>query len=139
MLEETAKVIPMDAIGTSLSGFNASAKRLENAAVNIANQESRARIDNGEKVQSFMPKDIVQVSNEAGGVRTESRTRENATIKLYRPEDDAADDAGFVEAPNVDVAEELVNAKVASYDAKANLTALRAQNETMESVLDIIA
>lgn len=127
-------------LNTSLSGFNAASQRLEVAANNIANQQSAVRRheDGSFTAGSFLPQDVVQVSAEAGGVQTELRTRDNPTTKVYSPDDENADDNGFIEVPNVNTAEELVNAKIATYDARANLNAFRVQSETLKNTLDII-
>ena len=40
---------------------------------------------------------------------------------------------------DVDVAQQLVNTDIATYDFKANLTVLKKQQETQQSLLDIMA
>lgn len=123
----------------SISGFSAATQRLTVAANNIANQESTKTVKNGvETNQPFQPQEVVQTSLETGGVKTDVRTRDNPTVKVFAPENQDADEQGFIEVPNVNTAEELVNAKIATYDARANLNAIKVQQKLFENTLDII-
>lgn len=127
-------------IGSALSGLAAASRRVEVAATNIANQNSTATQVNGVTTnKSYIPKDVVQISLGAGGVRTEVRDANNPTVKLYDPESLQADDYGFVEYPNVDMAEELVNMQIASYDYKANLKSIKVHDNMTESLLNVIS
>jgi flagellar basal-body rod protein FlgC len=127
------------AASNALSGLQASAKRLENSANNVANISSSGAVnDDPNTRQAYRPTDVVQISNETGGVRTEIRDRTPATTPVYAPEDSAADAQGFVQAPNVNEAQELIGQKFATYDFKANAKTLEAYNETVETVLNII-
>ncbi len=118
----------VSAINSALSGLNAANVRMENAAVNLANQQTTG----------FKPQDAVQTSQAVGGVQTELRTRENPSVKLYDPEASNADEEGFSEQPNVDPAQEIVNFKAATYDFKANLKSLKMDEKTNKDLLNII-
>lgn len=123
----------------ALSGLQAASKRLENSANNIANQNSTGSASNDAAVrQAYKPTDVVQTSSDTGGVRTEIRERTPATTSVYAPDDSAADSKGFVQAPNVNEASELIDQKFAIYDFKANAKVLKAYNETVETVLNIV-
>lgn len=123
------------------SGLQAASKRLANSANNIANQQSTFSQVNGETVaEAFRPSDIVQISNEpTGGVRTELRERDPATVPVYDPTNGAADAEGITQYPNVNTEQELIDQKFASYDFKANLKSFKAEDENLRAVLDIIA
>lgn len=124
----------------ALSGMQAASRRLENSANNIANQNSTGSASNDDAVrQAYRPTDVVQISSDTGGVRTELRERNPATTGVYAPDDSAADANGIVQAPNVDTASELIDQKFATYDFKANAKVLEAYNETVETVLNIVA
>ncbi len=113
------------AIGSALSGLAAAARRVEVSSSNIANQSSTATQVNGVTTnQPYIPKDVVQISLGAGGVRADVRDAEVPSVKYYDPESNQADEQGFVSAPNVDTAEELVKMQIASYDYKANLKSM---------------
>ena len=81
---------------------------------------------------------VQPVTGAAGGVETITVEQAEPTIQRFEPDSPVANEEGFVEAPNVDVARELVTQSIARYTAEANLTALEVQNETRESLLDIL-
>ncbi len=123
----------------AVSGFQAAERRLANSANNVANQNTTGSTDATAPRQVFIPQDVVQQSAEAGGVTTQTRERTPATTSVYAPEDPAADANGLIQAPNVSPERELIDQQFASYDAKANLKSLKAYNETVEEVLNIVA
>lgn len=126
-------------LNIALSGFNAANQRLTVAAQNLANQQSTTqRVDGAVVDRPYQPQEVVQSSQANGGVSTEVRPRDNATVDVYQPENPNADDNGVVQYPNVDTAEELVNARIASYDAKANLKLIKIQDDLFKNTLDII-
>lgn len=125
-------------ITNALSGVKNATERLQVSANNIANEFSTVKNEGGKLTnEPYRPQTVVSVSQQQGGVGTEVVPREPETLKRYEPDSPVADENGFVEAPNVDVAEEITNQIVASYDAKANLKSLQTQNETLKSLLDI--
>lgn len=128
------------AIGSALSGLAAAGKRIEVAADNLANQSSTATKVNGvTSNKSYIPKDVVQISLGAGGVRSEIRDVTNPTVKYHDPESTQADEQGFVDFPNVDTAEQLVNMQIASYDYKANLKSIKIIDKLSQNLLDMLS
>lgn len=122
----------------SLSGMNAATARLDNSAKNIANMESTSRIERGETIKApYQPTDVVTLSQEAGGVITVQKERDNATVPVYNPDSADADSEGMVKMPNVDLAQEVAEQKMATYDFKANLKMLKTQKEMDDHLLDI--
>lgn len=131
----------VNGLGISLAGMNAAAHQLGNSANNVANVHSAASIsDSGVKKEAFQPQNIMRQSVEpTGGVRTELRTKSNATVPVSEPNNPAADKNGMVEYPNVNLAEEVVSQKMATYDYKANLKAMETIDSIMQSLLDVTA
>ncbi len=128
------------AIGSALSGLAAAARRVEVSSSNIANQSSTATQVNGVTTnQPYIPKDVVQISLGAGGVRADVRDAEVPSVKYYDPESNQADEQGFVSAPNVDTAEELVKMQIASYDYKANLKSIKIADRMAQNLLDMLS
>jgi flagellar basal-body rod protein FlgC len=122
----------------ALSGMNAATARLDNSAKNIANIHSTSRVERGETIKApYQPTDVVTLSQEAGGVITIQKERNNATTPVYDPESADADGDGMVQMPNVDLAQEVAQQKIATYDFKANLKVLEAQKKMDDSLLDI--
>jgi flagellar basal body rod protein FlgC len=66
------------------------------------------------------------------------RDAQNPTTKYYAPDSSQADDYGFVNAPNVDVAKQLVDQQIASYDYKANLKAIKIASGMEQNLLDML-
>ena len=127
-------------IDAALSGLAAASKRVEVSASNIANQQSTATSINGVTTnKSYIPQDVVQISLGAGGVRAETRDTPKPTINYYDPSSAQTDGTGFVATPNVDVAKELVNQQIASYDYKANLKAIKIASSLEQNLLDIMS
>lgn len=128
------------AINTSLSGYKAAVQRVETASNNIANQHSTAKLESGQvSNEPYIPQRVQAVTQgDSGGVTTQLVDANPATIREFRPDSQVADEEGFVETPNVDIARELVDSRIASYDAQANLKAIQIQSKLLESALDII-
>jgi len=131
----------IDGLATSLSGMLAAAKRVSTSASNIANQQSLVgeAADGALSNKPYVPQDVVQISDEAGGVNAVLQNRNPASVQAYRPDSPLADSEGLVQEPNVNTDTELVNQTIAAYDFKANLKALKVQDELQRSVLDIVA
>jgi flagellar hook protein FlgE len=107
-------------IGTALSGIAAASKRLAVSSENIANQSTadyavkRAR-------QVSRADGSVDVSVEQGPRNTSFAGDESLTL------------------PAVDVANELVNMTIASYDIKANIKSIQMNDKMQKSLLDILS
>lgn len=133
----------MNGVGISLSGLQAASAQLANSANNVANisTTSSPSVVNGElKSESFVPQTLTRTAVQpTGGVRTELRPRDPATIPVFSPESGLADENGIVDVPNVDLAEEVISQQIATYDFEANLKALEVTDEIMKSLIDILA
>lgn len=128
----------VDSIGASLGGLQAATRRAQVSAQNLANQHSTStRVDGNVVNEAYQPQRVLQTT-ENGVPKTTVETVANPTQKLYLPDDPQADEAGFVDIPNVDQAAELVNLKIASYDFKANAKAIQVAQNIEQSLLDII-
>ena len=127
-------------IANALSGYQNAAKRIEVSASNIANQFSTVKTEDGESTnRPYQPQRVIAVSQEEGGVKSEVAPREPATLKRFDPNNAAANEQGIAEVPNVDIGEEMVNQIIASYDAKANMKAIKIENNLLQSTLDIFS
>jgi len=123
----------------ALSGLNAARTQLEVAASNIANQNSTGRVENGAVLnEPYRAKDVVTLSAEAGGVRTEVRESNRPFPTAYSPESLRADASGTVRLPNTDLAQDLVSTKQAEVAYKANLQVLTTGNEMTGALLDAV-
>ncbi len=127
-------------INSALSGLSAATRRLQVSAANIANMQSTQRVENGNVVNSpYVPQRVQQISQAGGGVSTLVQDVNPAATRIFDPEDPQADAEGFVAYPNVNLENEIINQKIATYDYKANLKTLKIQDELEQSLLDILS
>ncbi len=124
----------------ALSGLAVSSRRLQVSAENISNQFStRTLVDGQSQNTPYVPKEVVQTSLPTGGVRAEVRDKNPATTTVFSPDSPDANADGTLTLPNVNLEDELVNQKIASYDYKANLKVIKVQDDLDKSLLDIFS
>ena len=110
---------------TSLSGLNAFQQQLNVAVNNLANVNT----------DGFKQSQIVLSSAEPQSVVAASKK-----LELHGPLalEQSADGVSVVEKLNVDVSQEMTGLITAKRAYQANLKALKAADETVESLLDIV-
>ena len=99
-------------LSIAVSGLNAAAARVANAATNIVNASST----------NFTPQDIISISNSVDGVTTETQ-----------PQPSTPGDTGN----GVDIASELVNTIAATNDYAASAAVVKVAQKLDNSLLDI--
>ena len=139
----------IDSLTIALSGLKANKDRANVAADNIANVTTAGSIPGAVVDQPkdvFIPSRVEQVSlttyNPDGSVRGAGVRTEVAKIDPgYQIAPDAsasyADENGLVAVPDVDLATEIVNLKLASTLFKANIKVIEATQEMTDALLDI--
>ena len=124
---------------TTSSLQNAS-KTLEVSAANVANSGTKGQIGGTqENSKAYVPRRVENTSQAQGGVRTDVKELENGTIPVFDPQNPAANAEGLVEAPNVDLAEEIATQKQAGYQFDASAKVLKEADEVLGKLIDIIA
>lgn len=129
----------------AVSGLSAAISKMSNAATNIVNASSTGKLleKDGEKATSFVPRDVVTLSESVGddllGVRTESVSRDPSYYPMYEPSSPYANEAGLVAAPNVDLTKEIVDMMMAEVAYKANAKAIAVEKKNEETLLDTLA
>ena len=125
----------IEAASIALSGLNAAQKRLDVSASNVANANTTGRSESGKPVSlPYRPYQVQQSALPSGGVQTTLREKNPATIVQVDPSNQQ-----WVDAPNVDMEQEVMDQKMATYDFQANLKVLKAQDAMTRSVLNIIS
>ena len=124
----------VDAISTALSGLNAASRRVEASASNIANSTSTIDLNNETATPALT---TTQSAQENGGVRSQIIPRDPAIVESFAPNSPFANEQGFVGAPNVNLAEEAVNLRLADIAYRANIATLQTTSEINEALLDI--
>ncbi len=134
------------AISASASALNAQRARMEVAVSNLANAESthgpdgqpyrrRDVVLSASPIESF---DSVMGRADAVGVKVTAVVEDTQPFRRrYEPAHPDADNDGFVQMPNVDVPEEMVDMLGAARAYQANLTAISVIRETIQKSLEL--
>ena len=119
----------------AISGLQAAAKRVAVSADNVANARTARPVEvEGETPEGvFEPQEVVQTALEHGGVRADVRAVNPATLVVA----DADSPTGTAAFPNVDLATEIVNQRLAVQDYKAAIRLLEVEDEMFDALLDI--
>ncbi|WP_169568956.1 flagellar basal body rod protein FlgC [Sneathiella limimaris] len=127
----------MSVISSALAGLNASTRRIEVGASNLVNSQTVGKPGASGEEAAYRPVDAVQISGSGGGPEVVIRERDPANSLTYSPDHALASEEGYVESPNVDIATELVNNKLAQRTYEANLKSISTWDEMQETLLDI--
>lgn len=132
-------ILKMNTIPIALSGLNAASNRLYASASNIANLHTTGSIE-GAKNAPYTPIEATQSANtqdQGGGASSKLTPTQTPITTLYAPDSPFANTDGLIGAPNIDLAAEAVNIKLAELSYRANINIIKAADENMESLLDI--
>jgi flagellar basal-body rod protein FlgC len=134
------------ALAASASALSAERARVEVAVSNLANAESTRGPDG----QPYRRRDVVLTSDptssfdamlgraQATGVKVAEIVEDQAPFRTrYEPSHPDADDKGFVQLPNVDAPEEMVNMLGAARAYQANLAAIGLIKEMVNKALEL--
>ena len=122
------------AISTALTGLIASSKKVEASASNIANMGSAGSLDPASPNKPYQALTTVQTANGTGGVTAGNIPKQPGVVNAYAPDSPFANADGLVAVPNVDLAEEAVNLKIAELTYKANIGVLKTAQEMSEEL-----
>ncbi len=131
----------INAMSLALSGLNAATQRLNASASNVANVTTAGSLEPGGKA----PYDALTSRNSAvtdnagngSGVRSEVVSAGRSFVPSYAPDSPFANAKGLIGTPNVDLAEEAVNLKIAELSYKANIGVLKTTEEMSDELLRI--
>jgi flagellar basal-body rod protein FlgC len=134
------------AISASASALNVERTRIEVAVSNIANAESTKGPDG----KPYRRRDVLVAADEvssfdqalgqasAVGVKVSAVVQDQAAFrKRYEPSHPDADKDGFVELPNVDAPQEMVDMMGAARAYQANLAAIGMIRELVTKALEL--
>jgi flagellar basal-body rod protein FlgC len=123
------------------AGMKAQSSRMRVTAENLANADSTAKTKGGEpyrrKTISFgeefnraQQMDLVEVQNYG--------TDPSEFKNEYKPGHPAADDAGYVQMPNVEPLVEMMDMREAQRSYEANLNAFEVSKKMMQRTIDLL-
>ncbi len=126
----------------ALSGLRAADIRLSIAANNIVNISSAGHTDKGAQeageaaVTAFQPATATASSTAGGGVVVTATPVNPGTVPIFNPGNPLADSNGFVAYPNVSLAEQMIELKLASLSYEANAKVIETESELLRTLLD---
>jgi len=130
----------MSALSISASGLAAAGLRLQVSASNVANVSDTGRLPNANASSTAgfpSASRVDQVAVSGGGTTATVTPASPSFVTRFDPGAPAADKNGLVAAPNVDLANEIVQQITASQAFAANAKAIQAGSNTIRSLLDI--
>src|SRR5690625_2071984 len=144
------------AFNTSASALTAQRLRMDTISSNIANADStRATVNENGEYEAYRRKMVVFQPNEksfknclqkasntsangGSGVKVQQIIEDQTPFKLvYNPNHPDANEAGYVEPPNVDPLKEMVDLMSSTRSYEANVTALNATKGMLLKALEI--
>jgi flagellar basal-body rod protein FlgC len=117
------------------SGLAAQRARLDLIANNLANAETTRTAEGGPYKRLHL---LLEEDHEQGGVRVVEVQQDPRPVRLvHQPGHPDANEQGYVEMPNVNVVEEMVDLVSATRSYEANVTALNAGKAMTRKALEI--
>ncbi len=132
------------ALAIAASGMAAASLRLNVSASNVANMSATGPMPDASASSiagfpaAYVPLRVDQV-DVAGGTSARITTVTPSSVPMYDPAAPYADKNGLVAAPNVDLANEVVQQITARYTFAANAEVMRAESQMLRAILDIKA
>lgn len=126
---------------TAASGLEAQSFRMRTVAENLANVESTARIPGGNPFQRKTVQFAAEVDRLSGATLvTIDRVRPDpAPFRTeFRPGHPAANAAGYVKLPNVNMIVEMADMREANRSYEANLQVIKQVREMLSMTIDLL-
>jgi flagellar basal-body rod protein FlgC len=128
-------------LNIAVSGLNDAVLRVANAASNIVNSSSTAKLPASADAPytGFQPQDVVTLSDPNGGVTSTLAPRNPGYVTASDPSSVNANAQGLVAAPNIDLNSELIASKEAQVSYSADAKLIKVSEEMDQSLLDAIS
>jgi flagellar basal-body rod protein FlgC len=123
------------AIQTALSGLKAASAKVQASADNIANIDTVGSL--GGVPAPYAPETTVLQAVPGGGVSA-TNVSQPGFVPSFDPGSPFANSEGLVGAPNVDLANEIVNLDIAKVAYKANAKVVNAASEMQDDLLKML-
>ncbi len=124
-------------IKTGLSGLVAASSRLQVSANNIVNANSVSPTGSfADAARVYQPQRAINTPLAGGGVKTSTATLSPPQVPVFAPDSPLSDGNGFVNIPNVSLAEEIVQLKIAAQAYKASATVIRTADALLETLTE---
>ena len=126
----------------AVSGMLAASQRLQVSANNVANMRSDGALPDAQgnyapgAPRAYTPQRVDQVDVAGGGTRAIASDVSPSYVASYDPSAPYANQDGMVAAPNVDLADEVVQQLMATYAYAANARVVTSYNQMVKSLFD---
>ncbi len=130
----------VNTISIALSGLNSSVQRLNASASNIANLNTTGSLEEGGQAPYSAlttTTSSIAINGETAGVRTNVIPKNTPFVPAYSPDSPFANEEGLIGVPNINLAEEIVNSKLAELSYKANIQTIRIQQDLNDELLSV--
>lgn len=128
-----------DAVTIATSGLRAQKQKVGVAAHNIANVSTAGAVPTAQGVSTvYRPLQAQFHSLPNGGVGVNITEKNDAYHLSYNPSAAYADAQGLIAVPNVDLAQEIVDAMMAKNAFKANALTIKVGDEMERKLLDTL-
>lgn len=135
----------MDPLSTTLkvaaSGLGAQSERLRVVSENLANAQSTGRTPGSDPYQRKTIAFSAELDRASGGsfVSVAAIARDHSAFPVeYAPGHEAADEAGYVRMPNVNVLLEMADMREANRSYEANLQVIKQARELISMTIDLM-
>lgn len=137
-----------DSMHINASGLSLERLKLDTVSTNIANVNTTRTAEGG----PYVKKEVIfeeslkkagssldgQLNTKSFGVKaTEIRENKDDLVMEYNPTHPDANEEGFVQMPNVNMADEMIDMITAQRTYDANVTALNASKDMLKKALEI--
>ncbi len=127
----------ISSIGIALTGLDSASLRLNASASNIANISTAGSLTDENNAPYTPLTTISKAINVPGGVLTQTIPINQPFIPAFDPDSPFADENGIIGVPNVDLAGEIVNMKLAELSYKANISTIKVTGEMFDELLSV--
>jgi flagellar basal-body rod protein FlgC len=121
----------------------AATRRLEVSALNVANVRSDGALPDAQgnyspdAPRAYTPLRVDQVDLATGGTRAVVTEKSPSYVATFDPSAPYANADGLVAAPNVDLADEMIQQLIAQMTYAANARVVTSYNQMVKSLLDV--
>jgi flagellar basal-body rod protein FlgC len=135
----TAQRLRMDVISSNIANANTTRATVNENGEYEPYRRKMVQIEPSDKdFRTFLHKATNTGSNPASGVKVTRIVEDEEPFKLlYNPTHPDANEAGYVQMPNVDPLKEMVDLMSATRSYEANITALNASKSMLMKALEI--
>lgn len=132
-----------DSFNINTSGLTLERMKLDTISTNIANVNTTRTEDGGAykrktvTFQESLKKENHQQQSKSYGVKTTGIREDQEVRTIYQPEHPDADENGYLELPNVNLSDEMINMMNTLRTYEANVTAFESSKAMMKKALEI--